>query len=68
MGDSKKRSLLKSATWYFSDMAMTIVIALIVTRDIKTSLSIGVLQQTWEVGLYYFHERVWERTKVKTHT
>jgi uncharacterized membrane protein len=62
-GDNKKRSLIKSVTWYFSDMTMTMTIALIVTRDIRTSLSIGVLQQTWEVGLYYFHERVWSRVK-----
>ena len=61
MTDSKKRSLAKSVTWYFSDMTMTIVIALIVTRDIKVSLGIGVLQQTWEVVLYYFHERVWSK-------
>ena len=62
-GDNKKRSLIKSVTWYFSDMTMTMTIALIVTRNIRTSLSIGVLQQTWEVGLYYFHERVWSRVK-----
>ena len=63
MSDSKKRSLIKSVTWYFSDMFMTIIIAFIVTRDIRMSLGIGVLQQTWEVGLYYFHERVWSRVK-----
>jgi uncharacterized membrane protein len=63
MSDSKKRSLSKAVTWYFSDMVMTVIIALIVTRDIKVSLGIGVLQQTWEVGLYYFHERVWSRVK-----
>lgn len=63
MSDSKKRSLIKSVTWYFSDMFMTIIIAFIVTRDIRVSLGIGVLQQTWEVGLYYFHERVWSRVK-----
>lgn len=60
---SKKRSLLKTVTWYFSDMTMTVVIALIVTRNVSTALSIGVLQQTWELGLYYLHERVWERKK-----
>lgn len=63
MSDSKKRSLVKSVTWYFSDMFMTIIIAFIVTRDIRASLGIGVLQQTWEVGLYYFHERVWSKVK-----
>jgi uncharacterized membrane protein len=63
VSDSKKRSLIKSVTWYFSDMFMTIIIAFIVTRDIRVSLGIGVLQQTWEVGLYYFHERVWSRVK-----
>ena len=60
---TKKRSLLKTVTWYFSDMTMTVVIAHAVTRSIATALSIGVLQQTWELGLYYLHERAWERKK-----
>ena len=60
---SKKRSLLKTVTWYFSDMTMTVVIALAVTRSIATALSIGVLQQTWELGFYYLHESAWERKK-----
>lgn len=60
---SKKRSLMKTVTWYFSDMAMTVIIAGVVTRNIATALSIGVLQQTWELGLYYVHERAWEHKK-----
>lgn len=59
---SVQRSLLKTVSWYFSDMALTVVVSLVVTRSISTSLSIGALQQTWELGLYYFHERVWERS------
>lgn len=65
MSDTKKRSLLKTITWYFSDMTMTVIVSLIVTRNIAVSLSIGVLQQTWELGLYYFHERVWSRVSTK---
>jgi adenylylsulfate kinase len=64
MADSKKRSLVKSVSWYFSDMAMTVVVAFAVTRDVKTSISIGLLQQTWEVVLYYFHERVWSNIRI----
>ena len=64
MADNKKRSLIKSVTWYFSDMTMTMIIAFLVTRSIKTSISIGLLQQTWEVGLYYFHERVWSSIRL----
>jgi len=54
---------MKTVTWYFSDMTMTVIIAGVVTRNIVTALSIGVLQQTWELGLYYVHERAWEHKK-----
>lgn len=63
--DSRKTSLLKTLTWYLSDMTLTWVIAFAVTREAKTALGIAVLQQTWEVALYYFHERVWVRVKEK---
>jgi uncharacterized membrane protein len=46
-------------------MTLTWVIAFAVTREAKTALGIAVLQQTWEVALYYFHERVWVRIKEK---
>jgi uncharacterized membrane protein len=62
---SRKESLAKTATWYTSDLMLTFAIAFAVTRELKTSLVIGALQQTWEVGLYYFHERIWVKVQAR---
>lgn len=64
-GDSIKRSALKTLTWYFSDLSLTFVIALIVTRDFKASIAIGIMQQTWELILYFIHERAWVKFSKK---
>lgn len=57
--DSVKKSLLKTTTWYFSDLLLTFTIAFIVTRNLKSSITIGIAQQTWELLLYFIHERAW---------
>jgi uncharacterized membrane protein len=62
---SKKESLAKTATWYLSDLLLTGIIAFAVTRDVTTSLIIAGLQQTWEVLLYYFHERIWVKLQAR---
>lgn len=62
---SWRESLMKTATWYASDLVLTGVIAFAVTRELKTSLAIAALQQTWELGLYYFHERIWVRVQAR---
>lgn len=62
---SKSETVAKTVTWYLSDMMLTGTIAFAVTREIKTSLAIAALQQTWEVGLYYFHERVWVKLQAR---
>lgn len=63
MHDTVKDSLLKTATWYLCDLLLTFVIAFVVTRDIGASVAIGIAQQTWELLLYFFHERVWVSIK-----
>ena len=60
-GDSVRKSLLKTTTWYFSDLSLTFAIAFVVTRDLGASITIGIAQQTWELLLYFFHERAWVR-------
>lgn len=62
---SRRESLMKTATWYASDLVLTGAIAFTVTREVKTSLVIAALQQTWEVGLYYFHERIWVKVQAR---
>jgi uncharacterized membrane protein len=56
---SVKTSILKTATWYFCDLALTFLIAFLITRNLRHSIAIGLAQQTWELFLYFFHERAW---------
>lgn len=61
--DSHLTSLTKTVTWYCSDAVLTGTIAFTVTRDLEVSLGIALLQQTSEIVLYYFHERVWVKVQ-----
>lgn len=62
---SRSESLMKTATWYMSDSVLTGVVSFIVTRDVTTAFSIALLQQTTELLLYYFHERVWVKVQAR---
>lgn len=63
--DTRTESLLKTVTWYLSDSILTGIVSLIVTRDVRTAISIAGLQQTTELVLYYFHERVWVKLQAR---
>lgn len=58
---SRRESVAKTLTYFVADSALTGGIALVVTREVSTSLSIALGVQVSEVALYYFHERVWAR-------
>lgn len=57
------RSLAKTLTWNLLDMGVTVAIAYAFTRKIGVAIAIGLVQQTWESVLYFFHERVWAKVK-----
>lgn len=63
MVSSKRRSLAKTFTYFISDSLLTGCIALVVTREVSTSMSIALGVQVSELALYYFHERIWERVR-----
>jgi uncharacterized membrane protein len=62
---TRAESLLKTVTWYLSDSVLTGIVSFVVTRDVRTALGIAGLQQTTELLLYYFHERVWVRVQAR---
>lgn len=59
--ESPLRSILKGLTWRIIATATTIVIALIVTGDIKPALQIGAVEFFAKFVVYYLHERAWAR-------
>lgn len=61
--DSSSRSIAKAVTWRFVGALDTVVIALLVTRHVGVSLSIGGTEIVTKMVLYYLHERVWLRVR-----
>lgn len=57
------RSMAKAISWRITGTVDTIVIAWIITGHIKVALSIGFIEVFTKTGLYYFHERAWNRVK-----
>jgi len=63
MTDKPHRSLLKAVSWRLTGTMDTIVISLIITRQLRFALSIGFVELFTKMILYYAHERLWNRIK-----
>ena len=59
MYDSRLRSLCKSVSWRILGSFSTILIAFIITHQWRFSFYIGGLEFISKIGLFYFHERLW---------
>ena len=61
---SRTRSLLKALTWRTIATSDTFVISLFVTGTISWAASIATLEVFTKTGLYYLHERGWDRVRL----
>ena len=59
MHDSRLRSLYKSVSWRIFGSLSTMGIVFIITHQWRFSLYIGGLEFISKIGLFYFHERLW---------
>jgi uncharacterized membrane protein len=57
------RSLTKAVSWRVTGTLDTIVIAFLITGEIKMAVSIGFIELFTKICLYYLHERVWEKIR-----
>jgi len=62
-GETKRRSIVKAITWRTLGTIDTIVIAYVLTGEIKIALSIGGIEIFTKMILYFFHERAWNMIK-----
>lgn len=62
-GDRPIKSLLKTISWRIVGTIDTITISFIITGEIKSALSIGSIEVVSKMILYYFHERLWSKSK-----
>jgi uncharacterized membrane protein len=61
MSENHYRSLIKAVSWRVTGTVDTIIVSYLVTGKIKLALSIGFVELFTKIGLYYLHERVWNR-------
>lgn len=61
---SRTRSLLKALTWRTIATSDTFIISLFVTGTISWAASIATLEVFTKTGLYYLHERGWDRVRL----
>ncbi len=64
MSEKHSRSLLKAVSWRMTGTVDTIVVSYFVTGKIKLALSIGFVELFTKIGLYYLHERAWNRVSL----
>lgn len=61
---NKKRVVSKAATWRIIATCDTILLSWLFTGQIQTALQIGFSEVITKVGLFYLHERIWEKFKL----
>ena len=61
MAERYYRSLIKAVSWRLTGSVDTMVISYLITGKISYALTISGVEMFTKVGLYYFHERVWDK-------
>jgi uncharacterized membrane protein len=60
---SKKRHIAKTFTWRLVGTIDTILLGWLISGDPTIGLKVGGLELFTKMILYYFHERIWYKTK-----
>ena len=63
---SKTRSILKALSWRIVGTLDTMFLGWVITGDLTVGLKIGALELVTKFVLYYFHERIWSKSKFGT--
>ena len=61
MADKHYRSLIKAVSWRLTGSVDTMIISFLITGKIKWALTISGVELFTKVGLFYLHERVWDK-------
>jgi len=62
--ESHLRSILKGVSWRIGGTTVTIVVALLLTKNINLSAKIGLIETVLKIGVFYVHERLWNRVNL----
>lgn len=59
--DRPIRSLVKALSWRVTGSIDTMLLSWLFTGDLTVAAAIGLTEVATKMGLYYLHERVWNR-------
>ena len=62
--ESATRSALKALSWRLFGTTWTMVVIYVLTGSSDLALTVGYLDAILKMGLYYLHERFWNRLRV----
>ena len=63
MGESRKRSIVKSIVWRIICIVVSILTSYVLTTRWDIAVAIGSIYNIITMILYYFHERLWNSIK-----
>jgi len=63
MGESRKRSIVKSIVWRIVCIVVSILTSYVLTARWDIAVAIGSIYNIITMILYYFHERLWNSIK-----
>ncbi len=61
MEENRVRSLVKATSWRITGTVDTMIISYFVTGEMTFAVSIGLIELCTKMGLYYLHERIWNK-------
>lgn len=61
MADKHYRSLIKAVSWRLTGSIDTMIITFIITGKLKWALTVSGVELFTKIGLFYVHERVWDK-------
>ncbi|MDZ7799145.1 MAG: DUF2061 domain-containing protein [Patescibacteria group bacterium] len=63
MSDKSYRSIMKATSWRIIASLTTVSLVYFFTGKLTLSLEIGGLEIIFKILFYYFHERIWNKSK-----
>jgi uncharacterized membrane protein len=61
MAEKAYRTVVKTISWRTIGTLDTVIISYFITGDLTMAASIGSIELFTKMGLYYFHERAWNK-------
>ncbi len=62
--ESAARSVYKAISWRILATLTTALVVYLITGSSEFAVTIGLIEGVAKIGLYYFHERLWNRLNV----